>query len=56
MASGAIADAVRSDDAPAMCEAMAVKLAKRLDATRSAHEKAALSRELREVRKALAVV
>ena len=56
MASSAIADAVRSNDARAMYEAMAVKLAERLDATQSAREAAALSKELREVTKKLALV
>ena len=42
--SSAIADAVRSNDARAMYEAMAVKLAERLDATQSAREAAALSK------------
>lgn len=56
MAGGRIADAARSNDACAMCEAMAVKLAERLDATQSAREAAALSKELREVCLRLAVL
>ena len=56
MAGGRIADAVRSNDARAMYEARAVKLAERLDATQSAREAAALSKELREVTKKLALV
>ena len=56
IASSAMADTARSNDACAMCEAMAVKLAERLDATQSAREAAALSKELREVRKKLALM
>ena len=56
IASSAMTDTARSNDACAMYEAMAVKLAERLDATQSAREAAALSKELREVTKKLALV
>lgn len=56
IASSAMTDKARSNDAHAMCEAMTVKLAERLDATQSAREAATLSKELREVHKKLALM
>ena len=51
IASSAMTDKARSNDARAMYRAMAIKLAERLDATQSAREAATLSKELREVHK-----
>ena len=56
IASSAMTDKARSNDARAMYRAMAVKLAERLDATQSAREAATLSKELREVHKKLALM
>ena len=56
IASSAMTNAVRTNDARAMYEAMAVKPAKRPVATQSEREATALSKQLREITKKLALV